>query len=404
LARQLLVFMALAASAAHAWADECVDPYKRTILSLNKAFKVEFTPQKRDCSDDNCSDDPKTTGELKGNPKAPTLTLFRLGPGKKWVQKWSTLLLDRYEPMGMVVSDDGRHVILADRWCDSGLGNDVLVLLGPDGAKLQAWSLAQILPAEYIAALIQTSFNIHWRGAITFEPSAHGFDFQIAVPDGEYFGGGMRFVDLVLDPDVRTFAPRNPVAWAEARNVGKARAESICLERKWRLRRAAVPLSAPIRSDRKTWLNFAMELEKRVVFPKLETFGWKQRLFLTAPDDASYQDDLKKFRRVLTMTRAEVPGDFYLVSPDLKNAHSILKTFLAGEKAKNLGNDRFVIVGDPPTASEVMATIGDYGGQQVRIIALREAVPPAADRKDYDWEGQRACAAIAENTAETPSR
>ncbi|WP_309662784.1 hypothetical protein [Sphingomonas sp.] len=72
-------------------ADECVDPFQRAVLSPAKTFAVQFTPQKRDCSDDSCSDDPKTTDELNGNPKAPTLTLFKVGPGKKRVQKWSTL-------------------------------------------------------------------------------------------------------------------------------------------------------------------------------------------------------------------------------------------------------------------------------------------------------------------------
>ncbi|WP_309662783.1 hypothetical protein [Sphingomonas sp.] len=294
----------------------------------------------------------------------------------------------------MAVSNDGRHIILADDWCGSGLGDDVVELLGPDGTKLQAWSLAQILPADFAGALIQTSDNIHWRGAISYDPSAHRFNFQIAVPNGKYYGDQMRFVDLLFDPAAQTFAPRDQAAWTEARNIGKARVEAICSERKWRMARAAVPLSAPIESNRKTWMNFAMELEKRVVFPKVEGSGWTQRLFLSAKNDPDYEDDLKEFRRVLTMTRAVIPGEFNLVSPDLNNAHAIMKAFLFGEKNRNLGNDRFVIVGDNPTASNVAKTIADFGGSQWRIVGLREVIPPAAKQKDYDWQGQRACDAI----------
>ena len=393
---QFAAFAFLAACAGPALADECVDPYKRTVLSPAKTFAIQFTPQKRDCSDDSCSDNPKITGELEGHPNAPTLTLLELGSGGKKKQKWSKLLLDGYEPMGMAVSDDGKYAIMADRWCVRGLGKDVVVLLGSDGAYLQSWSLSQLLPDTYSEALYQTSPNIHWREEISYDPAARGFNFQVAIARGQNFHGGSGYLTFLLDPERRSFTAREPAAWNKAFAYAEGIVRNRCAMRKWRLARAAIPLTAPAGTDGFVWMNFAMELEERVIFPKLENFSWKQRLFLSAPSDASYQDDLKEFRRVLTMTRANIPGDFYLVSPDLANAHAILKSFLAGEEDKNLGNDRFVIMGDEPAASEVAATIAKYGGHQWKIIGLREAVPPLADRKDYDWQGKRACAAIGE--------
>jgi hypothetical protein len=400
--KQLLFFVICAVLARPAWADECVDPYERAVLSPAKTFAVQLTPQKRDCSKDYCDDDPKTTGELKGDPKAPTLTLFALGLGKKRVQKWSRLLEDGYEPMGMAVSDDGRHVILADRWCDSGLGKDVVVLLGPDGARLQAWSLAEILPPDYVAALVQTSFNMHWRGGVSYDPKAHAFSFQVAVPNGDMFVG--RSVDLLLDPDAQRFAPRDPAAWQVARSIGRARVEAICADRRWELTRAAVPLSAPTDADRRTWLNFAMEVEKRLAYPTSGSV-WNERLFLPARSDPEYESDLTEFRRRLTLVRSDnIAGNFYVVTPDLPNAHAVLKEFLTKEKDKDLGNDRFVIVGDEPEASQVAATIAASGGKDVRIIGLHEALPPAAKQEDYDWRGKRACAAIEEGGESQPAK
>lgn len=334
------------------------------------------------------------TGELKGSREAPTLALFELRTGGKKHEKWSVLMQDGYEPMGMAVSDDGNHSIIADRWCRSGLGKDAVVLLGPDGARLQSWSLSQLLPAVYIEALHHSFDNIHWRGAISYDPDSRGFNFRILVADGQSFGEGARFLDFLLDPEDRTFSPRDTGAWVKA----LARAEAIvghrCDERRWRLKRAEVPLMAPTTTDRKTWFNFALELEKRVVFPKLE-MSWEQRLFLPSLGDPSYEADLKEFERRLTMTREQrITQDFYLVTPDLQNAHAVIKAFLAGEKNKNLGNDRFVIVGDEPFASDVAATIAAYGAQQVRIVGLTEVVPPAPIKEDFDWLGQQACTAI----------
>lgn len=262
---------------------------------------------------------------------------------------------------------------------------------------LQSSSLSQILPADFEAGLVQSSFNIHWRGAISYDPAVRGFSIQVAVPDGAFFGSKMRFVDLLLDPEARMFTPRDPAAWAAARNIGRARIQAICDEREWRLARAAVPLSAPTVSDRRIWLNFAVDLEKRLPFPTSGTV-WNQRLFLPVQSDADYVDDLKEFRRVLTMVRAKnISGNFYIVSPDLPHAHAVIKHILDDEKA-DLARHRFVIVGDEAAASQVASTLANHGGKTVTIVTLRQVLPPAAQQKDYDWAGQRACAALSKAT------
>lgn len=402
---QFLGFAALVAWAAPAWADECVDPYQRTVQSPSKKYAIQFTPQKRDCSKEySCGDDPKTTGELEGSPTAPTLALFELSHRGRKKRIWSRLLDDGYEPMGMAVSDDGRHVMLADDWCGSGLGDNVVVLLGPDGTTQHSWSLAQVLPADYAGALVQTSPNIHWRGGMIYDPTTRAFNFQVAVPNGERFGEQAGFVDLLLDPETRMFTPRDQARWTQAHAMGRARVEAICGERKWELARAAVPLSAPTVTDRKTWRNFAAELEKRLAYPASGSV-WNQPLFLPLSRDPNYESDLREFRRRLTFVRStNIKGNFYLVSPDLPNAHAVLKEFLAGEKEPALGNHRFVILGDQPAASQVTATITATGGKDIRIVGLREVLPPAAKQEDYDWQGKRACDAIAEHAAQTHSR
>lgn len=392
---QFFAFALLAACAEPALADSCVDPYARTVSSPDLRYTLKFVPRKRDCKLEYCDDSPRSTGELAGNPVAPTLSLSAKSMVGKQRQLWSIKLTDwRDGPSGLVVADTG-HVLIADQWCDSGLGL-TLAVYGPDGAIRKSWALTELLPETYVAALVQTSFNIHWRNAITYDAKAKAFAIPVAYPDGARPGENRRVVQFLLDPERLAFAPRDQVAWEEALAHAERDVRNRCATRKWQLARAAIPLSAPVGTDRFTWMNFAMELERRIVFPKV-AMSWEQRLFLPAQNDPNYEADLKEFRRVLTMTREQrITQDFYLVSPDLRNAHAILKTFLAGERYKNLGNDRFVIVGAEPTASDVAATIADYGGHQWRIVGPREALPPAADRKDYDWPRQRACAAIGE--------
>lgn len=395
--RPKLVFFAacVVASSTPAWADSCVDPYLRTTVSPAKTTALQFTPKKRDCSVDYCDDDPKVTGELKGSREAPTLALYELRSGGKKHEQWSVLMQDGYEPMGMAVADDGKHAIIADRWCMSGLGKDAVILLGPNGARLQSWALSQLLPAVYIEALHHSSDNIQWRGAISYDPDSRGFNFDILVASGQGFGKRAQSLKFLLDPKDRSFSPRDTMAWGEALAHAKKIVGNRCDVRRWRMKRAEVPLTAPTTNDRETWLNYALELEKRIVFPKLET-RWEQRLFLPSLGDPSYKADLTEFQRRLTLSREQrVTQDFYLVTPDLQNAHAVIKAFLAGEKNENLGNDRFVIVGDEPFASDVAATFAAYGAHEVKTVGLTEVVPPARAKKDFDWLGQRACAAIA---------
>src|SRR5262249_21620444 len=131
---------------------------------------------------------------------------------------------------------------------------------------------------------------------------------------------------------------------------------------------------------------------------------WNERLFLPARSDPEYESDLTEFRRRLTFLRSDnIAGNFYLVTPDLPNAHAILKEFLAAEKDKNLRHHRFFIVADEPEAPQVAATIAASGGEDVRIVGLHEALRPATRQEDYDWRGKRACAAIEEGGESRPA-
>ena len=297
--RKHFIFALLVGFATPAWADECVDPYQRTVVSGAKTFVVEFTPKKRDCSNNRCGDNPKETGELKGDPRARTLALFSVDRRGRKKQIWTKLLAENMEPMGMAVADDGRHVILADTaWCDSGIGDNVLVLLGPSGEQLQNWSLEQLLPADYVEALPQSSPNIHWRGGISYDARAKGFVFQVAIANGKRFD--IDATTFVLDPADRSFLPQDKPVWDAALSYAREVVRNRCVMRQWRLRREAVPLSAPTGTDRTIWQNFAKEIEERIEFPK-DGYVFTWQLFLSAPGDASYQEDLKDFKRLSTI-------------------------------------------------------------------------------------------------------
>jgi hypothetical protein len=397
LLRTWLIILAMIA-ASPAVADSCADPYRQTVSSPNKAFVLEYMPRKRDCKVDYCGDEPKTTGELKGDPDSAFLNLYERRNDGSLLKRWSYALDQWGDPTTLSVGDQG-DVLIADQWCDAGLGPEVVTLFSPDGEKLKSWSLEGIIGPQYLAALHQTSFNMHWRGAIAFDPEAGAFDIEIVRPSEELLFDTAQFTSLMLAPGTREFVPRSQSDWSAALELANDRIARICMARKEGLARAASPISAPPDNDREDWAIFAAEVIDRVTFPEVEN-AWEQLLFLPEMRNANYQEDLGEFQRSLTLLREQrIPQIFYLISPDIENAANILGKFLAGEKRADLSKHRFVIVSDEPMATFLTNALANYGGKSWRVIGLKEPIQPRADREDYDWRGMRACDALERQTS-----
>ncbi|MCR2832879.1 hypothetical protein [Parerythrobacter lacustris] len=398
LLRTWLIILAMIA-ASPAVADSCADPYLQTVSSPNEAFVLEYVPRKRDCKVEDCWDEPTKTGESKGDPESAFLNLYERQDDGTQTKRWSYALDQWGDPMTLSVGDQG-HVLIADQWCDAGLGPEVVTLFSADGEKLESWSLEDIIGPQYLAALHQTSFNMHWRGAIAFDPEAGAFEIEIVRPSDELLFATAQHTSLMLAPGTREFVPRSQSDWSAALELANDRIARLCMARKENLARAASPIKAPPDSDRDDWAIFAAEVVARVTYPEVEN-AWDQLLFLPEKGHTDYQEDLREFERSLTFLRQQhIPQIFYLISPDIENAANLLGKFLAGEKRADLGKHRFVIVSDEPMATSLTGILSSYGGKSWHVIGLKEPIQPRADREDHDWRGMRACDALERQTSQ----
>ncbi len=92
-------------------------------------------------------------------------------PGK-YQPIWARPLVNMIAPVDVVVDSSGRFVTTFDNWSSRGYGANAVVVYGPDGALVRAYSLLDLLLPAEIDNLSMSASSVAWFESATYEGAA----------------------------------------------------------------------------------------------------------------------------------------------------------------------------------------------------------------------------------------
>lgn len=93
-------------------------------------------------------------------PYRPKLTLKRRSKNG-WQTIWAQPCPQGRPPYSAHITDDGKYVVLRDRWANLGY-HDVVVFIGPTGRILRKYTLDELLPWTQTVEFFHSRSNIYW--------------------------------------------------------------------------------------------------------------------------------------------------------------------------------------------------------------------------------------------------
>lgn len=313
----LLVFL-LSSSAA--WADSWMPPSKETYISPDRTARLTVVP--RDLESAYAYFDDKVEGrEPAGAPAgsietSATAVLELRSASGRWETAWKKPLINEVAPVDVVVANNGQGFATLDNWHSMGHGPNAIAVYGRDGTLIRKFSLVDLFPAWFVAALTHSVSSIHWRGDPRISSDGTELIVPVVQPNNDEFSIGRgRTVDLSI-----RLADGAPVSlesrtWKKALNDAAAVARVSCAaERDW-ISTWNAPVTAPTTGKEEDWHFYLRETQYRTKWS--DDPPGPGTTVLRLPSAADYQASVKWLEEALTET-AIIDHDLRAIgSPDL---------------------------------------------------------------------------------------
>ena len=130
--------------AAHA--DQWSFPEQVEILSNNKQYKFIIVPNRR-------------IGEVN----VGSFGILYKKVAKEYKKQWIIRLVNKHSPVSGVVSENGDMVVTFDNYHRAGLGEDVIVVYGGDGALIRKYGLEDFLEEDHLKILPRSISSRSWN-------------------------------------------------------------------------------------------------------------------------------------------------------------------------------------------------------------------------------------------------
>ncbi|MGQ0659336.1 hypothetical protein [Sphingosinicella sp.] len=240
-------------------ADSWVAPRVTTYYSPSRAVRLIVTPHFP-------TDNPPYVNRPRG-PSAPDrarAVLQRRDSRGRWVAWWQGPLVNEVAPVDALVADSGRYFVAFDDWGDTGNGPNVVVIYGDDGRVIRALSLTDLVPRDYIEALMRSSFSIWWTGGgHRISEDGERLLVSMGIPSAEQILSPTDHFALAVS--LATGAPdRSGSEWDRAMTAAAAATNAQRERHADQLAFMTEPLRVPHSSDRGAWDAYLHEAFKRL--------------------------------------------------------------------------------------------------------------------------------------------
>lgn len=205
-------------------------------------------------------------GQQAGAPDKAQGWLERQDAAGHWSTVWRKPLVNDVSPVSAVVANDGAHVVTFDNWHSMGLGDDAVVIYGPDGAVVRAMALTAFLPEDYVAALPRSVSSLHWSGEHHLSPDGSRVVLEVVIPRPDEDPGatpGYTPVEVSL-ADGHAIPPAGPAWDAALASARDTRARQLAWEDAQR-KALIAPLLGPKTTGEREWHDYLREAFDRLI-------------------------------------------------------------------------------------------------------------------------------------------
>ena len=361
-------------------ADTWAPPEREVYYAADKRTRLTVTP--RDISNPlEYFEDKQKGSPLPGQQPGSARTfargvLERLQEDGRWVVVWDRHLVNEVSPVSALVGDTGSYVVTFDNWHFLGLGENVVVIYGPNGGLVRSLALDDFLPDYYIKALPRSVSSIDWHGEDSISEATDTLILRVLVPsDGDDRHGPYvdRRIRLSTGEVIETNDPSWQRALAEASRVAQAKqAAEDAADAAFR-----APLLGPATTKEADWHGYLRE-----AFFRLDpdwSDGYPATHVLRAPEAIDYQPTEDFLRRELLEER-KGPGDVVMIASPASpgNLVKVLTAIVGKMKPSALNGVRIYVAAPVVFRTQIAAALAPAAANFIHLDPAR----PIPQRKE----------------------
>lgn len=254
----------------------------------------------------------QSNGEVIERP-APIGLLQKRNRDGKWEATWVARLVNHVAPVGVLVADDGRHVVTFDNWHSVGHGDNVIVIYGPERALVRSMALTDLVPSEYKDALPHTTSSLRWKTRAEIDAKSDDVLIDVLVPGTDWNSDEAETIEFRIALSDGAIEKPSGKAW----DAALCAADNVLSEReKAEQRRLAFlrdPLTAPEGCDGREWNRYLREAYARL--SNDAPFDASTSVHLVIPPDHPRHEDAIGYFRDELIDWAGYSNDISVVSP-----------------------------------------------------------------------------------------
>ena len=267
-----------------AFADSWLEPEVKTTLSQNGQYRVIITPGG---ANEKTDTEQESSYPQNAYPQNASAQLDHKQANGKWATMWNKPIDNAVAPVKAILSDDGAYLVTFDNWYGAGLGDNVMVIYGADGALIKKMGLEELLPPYYAFGLPQSTSSRYWAYEQRFQPNDKIVEFNLIIP--AKMEENMRdpgTVRMTYDiPNLR-LVPVSDAEWTRAKNEGVTVAKELVAQFRAEISSVREGLKAPQDMGNYQWEYYVRSMmEQR--YPSLDPESFSERPLIY---DESYEE------------------------------------------------------------------------------------------------------------------
>jgi hypothetical protein len=371
-----------------AWADSWLPPRTETYVSADGSARVTITPRPISgplsyFQDEVDGEEP--AGQRPGSDQMmPIAPLEHLGDDGHWQSDWKVPLVNDVAPVTALVAADGRYLVTFDNWHSMGYGNDVVVIYDSRGVLIRQMSLADILPASWIAFLPRSVSSLRWGGDHHFNDDEDVVVLRIREAGERRFDTERPMLDVLVRLRDGHVLTRNDARWNDA--LDKASQLDAERQERWQAvrRTRAVPLVAPNGTDTLAWRKYLAEVCARVCDPDKEYGGG----VLPVGGDGAYPNSAEAIKAQMDQFQLDPKygvGQFLFTSPSTAALSALLVDYLGSIPPGSMTGSHITVIGTPGHEGRLQPA-ARKAGTELEFIDQAVPIPGEATPESApDW-------------------